>query len=352
MEGAAMRNTDQVTGRATRRARLWFCAMVVSAVVFAGMVVAAPTGEYTKRQTALDKQLAAEHYALGTWCDEQKLFSEAREQFERALSLDADHKTAAQKLGVLTKVVRRAKNLNCEFRLANGDRMKAEFLLRSFKVKTPAGFLIVPTSEVDVIQFGAGPNPDHIISDRYVGEGRLRAESFSAKSKAGPITVKRQDISSLRILRPCEGCEGEGDVTCARCGGRGRLKERSVCPTCDGKGTVKCQTCNGNARSTCPLCGGRGHFRGAWGRLRRVGCPRCNGSGKVDCLDCVGRGRVTCATCNGKPVTTKAGPCPVCNGRKVAPCKACGGTGVRPVPKPEDEAETEAPPKVGEGGQP
>ena len=286
------------------------------------------------------------------WCDAQKLFSEAREQFERALSLDPDHKTAAQKLGGLSKVVRRAKNLNCEFRLANGDRMKAEFLLGRFKVKTPAGFLILPTSAVDVIQFGKGPNPDHIISDGYVGEGRVKGETFSAKSRAGPITVKRQDISSLRILRVCEKCEGKGERTCARCGGRGKLRERNVCPTCTGKGTMKCVTCNGSTKATCPLCGGQGRFRGAWGRLRRVRCPRCIGTGKVDCLDCEGRGRTTCPTCNGKPVTTKAGPCPVCDGRKVVPCKACAGTGVKPRPVAEDEQKTEAPPEVGEGGQP
>ena len=321
-------------------------------MVFVGVVVAAPVEEYTKRQTALDKQLAADHHALGVWCDEQKLLSEAREQFERALSLDPDHKAAAQKLGVLTKVGRRTKNLNCEFRLANGDRMKAEFLLGSFKVKTPAGFLIVPTLEVHLIEFGPGPKPDHVISNRYVGEGLVAAESFSAKSKAGPITVKRQDISSLRILQVCEVCVGKGAVTCPRCGGKGRLKEKNVCPTCEGKGTVECQTCTGTGKTTCPLCGGRGLFRGAWGYLRRVQCPRCNGTGKVGCVDCGGKGRITCPTCKGKPVTTKAGPCPVCNGRKVVPCEACGGTGIAPLPKADEEQETEAPAEGGEGEQP
>jgi|GEM_PF-3463235 len=347
-----MWNVAAMKPKGAGRAALCVCVLVMLVGVFLGIAAAGPDEEYAKRQTVLDKQLAAEHYALGVWCDEQKLFSEARAQFEQALALDPDHEAAAQKLGVLTKTGRRAKNLNCEFRLANGDRMKAEFLLGSFKVNTPAGFLIVPTSEVHLIQFGPGPKPDHVVSDHYVGEGRVVAESFSAKSKAGPITVKRQDISSLRILRVCEVCDGKGTVTCPRCGGRGELKEKSVCPTCNGKGTVACQTCNGTGKLTCPLCGGQGRFRGAWGRLRRVQCPRCNGTGKVDCLDCAGKGRVTCPTCKGKPVTTKAGPCPVCNGRKEVSCSACGGTGIMALPKTEDEQKTEPPPEAGEEKQP
>ncbi|HUW55666.1 MAG TPA: hypothetical protein VMZ92_03460 [Planctomycetota bacterium] len=349
-----MRNLWRMTEGRVAGTRIVFAVVVVLGVTAAVRLAAVPADEYSSRQKALDMELAAEHYALGTWCDEQKLRSEAREHFESALALDPGHKEAALKLGEVTDVVRHAKDLTCEFRLVNGDLMKAELLLATLKVQTPSGFLLIPVAEADLIELGVGPLPDRLISDAYVGEGRLKVETFSAKSKVGPINVKRQDIKTIRILRPCEACVGKATRTCLRCAGKGRLSEKNVCPTCKGKGKVKCETCEGKGKITCPLCGGIGRFRGAWGRLRRVNCPRCDGTGKVDCPDCDGKGGVVCPTCNGNPITTQAGPCPVCNGAKVVPCEACGGTGVKPLPKIEVEGEHpgKTPPDAAEGGQP
>lgn len=304
-------------------------------VAFAAVAAAQPVNEYQKRQATLDKELAADHYALGLWCETQKLFNEAREEFERVLSLQPTHRGAAQKLGEPTKVSRRAKHLTCEFHLANGDRMKGELLLETLKVQTPSGLLVIPVSGIDLIRLGQGQKPDRVISDGYVGEGRVQARGFSARSKVGALTVKREDVTSLRILRPCDACEGKGETMCRRCRGTGRLREKSVCPDCGGKGTSKCGTCDGTGRITCPLCVGKGKFSGAWGRLRRARCPRCNGVGKVDCPDCAGKGGVVCPTCKGTPETTHAGPCPVCTGKGVVKCSVCGGTAVKPLPKTE-----------------
>ncbi|HUU43666.1 MAG TPA: hypothetical protein VMX57_07795, partial [Planctomycetota bacterium] len=265
------------------------------------------------------------------------------EHYERALQFNPKHAGAAAKLGETTKLVRRAASLSCEFRLHNQTKVKAELLMPDFTVRTPAGMLLIPTDEIDIIELGVPPQPDRIVSNAYTGEGFVRAEIFSAKSKFGPIEVKRVDVQSIRMLRPCDECEGKGQLKCRRCAGAGKLTDKSVCPDCNGKGWEKCQRCDGKGKVVCPLCGGRGRFYGAWGRMRSANCPRCNGAGVIDCPDC-DRGRVVCKTCKGKPSSTKAGPCPVCGGKGVVDCAVCGGTGVKPLPAPEPPAE--APPET------
>ena len=316
--------------------------LVALVLALASTLWAAAKEDYAKRQSKLNEMLAEAHYELGEWCTREKFFAEAREHYERALQFNPDHVGAAKKLGDTTKLVRKAPSLVCEFRLHNKTKVKAELLMPDFTVRTPAGVLLIPTNQIDLIELAVPPRPDRIFSSSYTGQGHVRASLFSAKSKFGPIKVKRNDIQSIRILRPCEACDGKGQVTCRRCNGVGRLTEKSVCPDCGGKGWVKCSKCGGRGKVVCPLCGGRGRFRGAWGRMRSVTCPRCNGTGSIDCPDCR-NGRVPCKTCKGKPKSTKAGPCPVCNGKGTVRCPVCGGTGVKPLPTPEP-VEAESPP--------
>jgi hypothetical protein len=315
--------------------------MVLLAALVAAVVFATPADEYQTRQSNVDRALAAEYYALGMWCREQELLNEAREQFERALALDPANAEAAQKLAELTTVphATRDPNLKCEVHLVSGETVKADLLTDNFKIETPAGFLIVPATEMDLVQIGELQKPDVFFSDSYTGEGHLKTRSISVTGKFGRADVKPKDIATLRILRPCQVCAGHGELKCRRCGGTGRLTEKSVCPDCNGKGFIKCPTCAGAGKIVCPLCGGQGQFQGAWGGLRRVRCPRCQGAGKVACTDCQGIGRIVCPTCKGKPTSTAAGDCPVCKGRKTVPCEACGGTGVKPLPKTEADAE-------------
>ena len=320
--------------------------LIASALLLVALAAAslfsATSDDYRKRQEALDGELAAEHYALGLWALEQKLSAEAREEFEYVLQLDPNHKPAAAKLAELTGAIRKSKNPKCEFEMLSGEKIKAEMLMSALRVQTAAGFLLIPVTEIDVIELTPPPGTDKVLSDAYVGQGIVKAETFSAQSMVGPISVKRIDVKSIRIFRPCAACDGAGQSVCRRCSGKGTLTEKSVCPDCGGKGKVKCRTCDGKGKITCPLCGGNGHIAGAWGRFRRMNCPRCQGAGTLDCPDCDDGSKV-CPTCNGKPQSTKAGPCPVCNGAKVIQCAVCGGTGVRPLPKPEVDEPKPAP---------
>ena len=318
---------------------------VVLLLSVTALVSAAGPTDYKKRRTALDKDLAQAHFTLAEWCTSQKMHLEAREHYERALALDPTHAAAAAKVAEATRRVRHTRDLRCEFRLRNETRLKAVLLADDFTYRTPAGALLIPAYQIDLITLSTQPNADRIVSEQYVGLGRLRTEVFSAISKAGNVTVQRKDVASIRILRPCDACHGKGEHKCRRCNGTGKLRESSVCPDCNGKGWQKCETCGGKGKVTCPVCGGQGRFRGAWGRMRRIRCIRCNGTGKIDCDDCKGKGRIVCPTCKGKPKTTKAGPCPVCGGKGILKCDVCGGSGARPMPKGEVDPGDPAAPK-------
>jgi hypothetical protein len=304
------------------------------ACLLALTAAADPLADYVKRRTQLAGNLAQEHFALAEWCNKQKLYPQAREHYRQTLSLNPSHTEARDRLVELNRLTRRSGLSTCEFVLRNGTKVKADMLAQDLTLDTSAGVLLIPVSEIDLIEIAEAPAPDRIISDHYTGEGRVRAELFPAKGKVGNITVKRADVVRIRVLRPCATCDGQGRMTCLRCGGTGQLKGKSVCPTCKGKGAVKCKRCGGKGKIVCPLCGGAGTFTGAWRRMRRVRCPRCRGEGTIDCPDCNGTGRVVCPTCNGKPVTRHDGPCPVCNGKGTLECKDCAGTGVKPLPRP------------------
>jgi hypothetical protein len=337
-----------------KRAGVALLGCIVALFVLASLVVtvtAAPADEYETRRDALEKDLAKEHYELGLWCMDQGITEAAQEHFERALALAPEHAEAAQKLAGLARPGGRAKPPDCEVRLVNNDMMKAEMLTTAFQLDTACGFLLVPAADVDLIRFGRQTQPDYVVSDVYSGEGRIKEETFSARSMVGPITLRREHLSSIRILRPCPACDGKGQATCRRCAGTGRVTERSLCPGCEGKGWVACGLCNGQGETTCPRCGGSGR---RWGRGGGGECARCQGTGKNDCPQCDG-GHIVCPTCKGKPASIKAGPCPVCNGKKTVRCEPCGGSGTKPLPgteagNPAKEG-TETPAPAGPAGE-
>ncbi|MBL7222454.1 MAG: hypothetical protein ISS72_01245 [Candidatus Brocadiae bacterium] len=60
---------------------------------------ATPLSLYHEMSAKTDAKDAAGHFALGLWCTEQKLFREARQEFEKTIALDPDHKGARERLG-------------------------------------------------------------------------------------------------------------------------------------------------------------------------------------------------------------------------------------------------------------
>ena len=110
---------------------------------------------------------------------------------------------------------------------------------------------------------------------------------------------KRSDfdfgIEETTHARTCPQCNGEQEVTCS---------------SCDGKGYKKCtkdhvRDWRGNWMRKCPSCDGSGKLS----TNRQYKCGKCDGRGYVEC-ECHGSLRIECSRCDGKGVVT----CPSCEG--------------------------------------
>jgi len=62
-----------------------------------------PMEVYREMAAKIGEKDADGHFALGLWCTDQKLFGEARKQFEAAVAVDPNHKSAREKLGYVLK---------------------------------------------------------------------------------------------------------------------------------------------------------------------------------------------------------------------------------------------------------
>ena len=62
-----------------------------------------PMQVYREMAAKLGAKDADGHFALGLWCTDQKLFGEAHKQYEAAIAIDPNHKSAREKLGYVLK---------------------------------------------------------------------------------------------------------------------------------------------------------------------------------------------------------------------------------------------------------
>ena len=97
--------------------------------------------------------------------------------------------------------------------------------------------------------------------------------------------------------------------TCPQCNGEKEI----VCSSCDGKGYKKCtkkhvQDFRGKLMKECWHCHGTGKANGVTAPSTPK-CSSCNGHGYVEC-ECHGTMRVECSRCDGKGVVV----CPSCEG--------------------------------------
>lgn len=111
---------------------------------------------------------------------------------------------------------------------------------------------------------------------------------------------KRSDfdfgIEETTHARTCPQCNGEQEV---------------ICSSCDGKGYKKCTKDHihdsyGNLLKKCSKCGGTGRWR--INNESRI-CPDCDGRRGVEC-ECHGSLKIECSRCDGRGVVT----CPSCEG--------------------------------------
>ncbi|MFH0888633.1 MAG: hypothetical protein V1871_05430 [Planctomycetota bacterium] len=59
--------------------------------------------DYEEKLAKLKDDDVEGHYGLGCWCKEKKLFYEARDEFEKAVKLDANHQKAQKELELITQ---------------------------------------------------------------------------------------------------------------------------------------------------------------------------------------------------------------------------------------------------------
>jgi hypothetical protein len=62
-----------------------------------------PMEVYRQMAAKVGDKDADGHFALGLWCTDQKLFGEAHKQYEAAIAIDPNHKSAREKLGYVLK---------------------------------------------------------------------------------------------------------------------------------------------------------------------------------------------------------------------------------------------------------
>ena len=141
------------------------------------------------------------------------------------------------------------------------------------------------------------------------------------------------------------------DVTCAFCGGEGRIRSGATCQVCGGKGyrrlrypTAPCARCRGTGRAkkrttlTCVACGGLGTVE-IDADAETVPCPDCGGSGRA--VDCPGHlwpdSALGCIRCRGTGVIPRSKLKPddaqfaARRGSHASSGRKAAGTGVRQV---------------------
>jgi hypothetical protein len=211
----------------------------------------------------------------------------------------------------------------------------------------------------------------------------FKRADLKAHLDAGHVLLKAPSLW-VKPSQICVYCDGEGELSCPRCGGLGKLKKS--CPSCGGSGALACPICEGGGSKDCLFCKGIGYTTkictrclgmgyvggyvyapmrtsvivsgnnsivatypgGCWPGYMQTVCSLCGGSGRerVICGYCDGTGRahcpktVKCKTCEGRGWIYET--CPDCAGKGRVKCSHCGGRGYDGAPQMTPKADAKA----------
>jgi len=248
--------------------------------------------DFTKKRDALeakgDKATAEEWFELATFAVKQNLTQQARETYEKVISLDSAHQEAHKALGHVRY---------------EGTWMTEE---RAMALK-------------GMVKVGGRWVRREDAGDAARERPRRRRERRSDAASRADAVAKAFAVVHVN----CPKCNGSGVeiwVTCRQCE---RSKRPGWCYF--GEGFRLCTTCKGTARIPalrCRYCRGTGKVdpnkpRTSTGRVIGKGfrqCPHCNGTG---CLEWQ-----KCAQCSRSKY-----PGLLCFGERYAPCPKCQATG-------------------------
>jgi hypothetical protein len=173
------------------------------------------------------------------------------------------------------------------------------------------------------------------------GETRL-GRLFVTPELEKLLNARQRALVMTGYTVPCAACQGLETMSCATCRGERWIKcpgpgcksgridmpksqtnarkeirlndveiDKSVCPRCNGVGTIRCSKCDALGSVPCKSCSGSGQ---AVRCIRCLGvgvmdCTRCKGQGKMKdgaaCLDCKSEGSVLCTGCRGEGAQTR-----------------------------------------------
>jgi len=110
----------------------------------------------------------------------------------------------------------------------------------------------------------------------------------------------------------CGSETGESDIFCKRCGTRLESPEMPRASKSESEFVKK----------TCPVCGGRGRIKSRSLLKQNEPCPVCGGAGKNKFEVSQGEEVMQCGNCNGKGVVGT-----MSLNEPYKPCEVCGGKG-------------------------
>ncbi len=266
---------------------------------------------YNKRLARLDAKSAKENFDLGVWCDQRKLFTEARRHLEVAAALDA--KQYRSPVAPYLKEMDRKR-----------ERAAVKALLSALAAFERQG----PVRGGPAIRAVQREHPDsEIVRRAELQRDLIRAEFPKLAASGGDTLEKLLSKVADRAAAECAACRGAGRLACPACLGSGDGK----CPMCVGKGRRTCPVCRGSLRLTCIKCYGVGKVQGGTMGYGRRLCPTCGGRGDTYCDFCGAKGAIACKPCRGGGKAPKS--CEKCRGGGQVSCPECVGSGVRQVTK-------------------
>lgn len=120
--------------------------------------------------------------------------------------------------------------------------------------------------------------------------------------KTDNFTIKKTEdgkVEPVKVLMEykitCKKCNGDGEIQCPVCEGRGKVLK--PCEICNGTGytRVKCPVCNGVDSEACERCSGKGDVEAE--------CPvNAEPEEFITCKKCGGNKKITCPECNGNKI--------------------------------------------------
>jgi serine/threonine-protein kinase len=232
--------------------------------------------------------------------------------------------------------------------VAKGAKVPPDLMKQARLAKGPATELWGLDRAVARVEMAHILNRPPGLWSAMAAEAGSQAADFGDRFLAGLCTFKDPSVDLARAADRWKklGDKAPDPALGALCDSvEDRIKQASVCDSCQGQGRYPCGVCGGTGSVSCTACRGTGRVPDLLGG--RSTCASCKQRGLAPCASCGGAKIVKCEGCDGKKSKTvvagglfryliEMGRCDACSGGGSAfpsaawPCPACEGLG-RPL---------------------